>query len=108
VQVVKEAGGIVARRPADTIREVFQPPLPAEEPAPALGEGLATPPTATPAEKKALLANALDRYRSVIELQQRQLQGEKKQRAAQDEQLKLLRDELELMRRQLLTPPKSP
>jgi hypothetical protein len=73
-----------------------------------LGEGLATPPTATPAEKIALLEKALDRYRSVIELQQRQLQGEKKQRAAQDEQLKLLRDELELMRRQLLTPPKSP
>ena len=106
VQVVKEAGGYVARRPSDmsrsdTVREVFQPALPAEELA---------PPTATPAEKIALLEKALDRYRAVIEVQQRQLQGEQKQREAQDEQLKSLRQELETLRRQLVAPPaaKSP
>ena len=83
----------------DTIREVFQPPLPAEELA---------PPTATPAEKMALLEKALDRYRAVIEFQQRQLQGEEQQRAAQDEQLKSLRQEVETLRRQLIAPPKAP
>ena len=99
VQVVKEAGGQLARRPDSAIREVFQPPLPPEDPAPA---------AATPQEKIALLEKALDRYRAVIELQQRQLQGEQQQRTAQDEQLKSLREELDLLRRQLLAPPKSP
>ena len=95
VQIVKEGDGYIARRPGDTIREVFQPALPAEEPA---------PPTATPADKIALLEKALDRYRAVIEYQQRQLQGEQKQRQAQDEVLKSLRQELETLRRQLVTP----
>jgi len=101
VQIVKEGGGYVARRPGDTIREVFQPALPAEEPA---------SPTATPAEKITLLEKALDRYRAVIEFQQRQLKGEEKQRQAQDEVLKSLRQELETLRRQLVAPPaaKSP
>jgi S1-C subfamily serine protease len=101
VQVVKEAGGYVARRPgdmnrSDTLREVFQPALPAEEPAPA---------AATPGEKIALLEKALDRYRAVIELQQRQLEGERQEREAQDERLKSLRQELETLRRQLVAPP---
>ncbi len=113
VQVVKEAGGYVARRPSevirsDSIREVFQPALPAEELAPTLGAGLTTPPTATPAEKIALLEKALDRYRAVIEFQQRRLQGEEQQRAAQDEQLKSLRQELETLQRQLVAPPAAP
>jgi hypothetical protein len=96
VQVVKEGSGYVARRPGDTVREVFQPALPAEEPA---------PPTATPADKIALLEKALDRYRAVIEYQQRQIRGEEKQRQAQDEVLKSLRAELEALRRQLVAPP---
>jgi serine protease Do len=68
VQVVREGSGYIARRPGDTIREVFQPELPPESP---LDE---TPKTATPAEKIALLEKALDRYRAVIELQQRELE----------------------------------
>ncbi|MCI0359831.1 MAG: trypsin-like peptidase domain-containing protein [Planctomycetaceae bacterium] len=101
VQVVKEAGGYVARRPGDTVREVFQPALPADEAAPA---------AATPAQKIALLEKALDRYRSVIEFQQRQLKIEEKQRQAQDEQLRSLRDEIQTLRRQLIVPsaPKAP
>jgi serine protease Do len=101
VQVVKEAGGYVSRRPGGTTGEVFQPALPAEEPAPA---------TATPAQKIALLEKALDRYRAALEFQQRQLKGEEKLRQLQDEQLKSLREEIDTLRRQLVAPavPKSP
>jgi serine protease Do len=65
VQVVREGSGYIARRPGDTIREVFQPALPPDD---------AAPSAATPAEKIALLEKALDRYRAVIELQQRQIE----------------------------------
>lgn len=91
IEIAREGTGYVARRPGDTIREVFQPPLPAEPPA---------PPTATPADKIALLEKALDRYRTVIEYQQRQLTSEQKRRTEQDELLKSLREELEALRRQ--------
>jgi S1-C subfamily serine protease len=92
IEIVREGGGYVARRPGDTTREVFQPPLPAQE---------AAPPTATPADKIALLEKALDRYRTVIDYQQRQLSAEQKRRTEQDEVLKTLRGELENLRRQL-------
>ena len=98
VQIVREGDSYVARRPGDTLREVFQPALPAEEPAAA---------AATPAEKIALLEKALDRYRAVIEFQQRQLQTEQKQRLEQDELLKSLRTELDSLRRKIeAVPPK--
>jgi len=92
IEIVREGAAYVARRPGDNVREVFQPPLPAEEVA---------PPTATPADKIALLEKALDRYRSVIEYQQRQLSGEQKRRGEQDKLLETLRAELETLRRQV-------
>jgi S1-C subfamily serine protease len=92
IEIVREGTGYVARRPASTTREVFQPPLPPEEPAPA---------AATPAEKIALLEKALDRYRAVIEYQQRQLTDEQKRRAEQDTLLKSLRAEIDALRLQL-------
>ena len=92
IEIVREGTGYVARRPASTVREVFQPPLPPEQPA---------PPTATPAEKIALLEKALDRYRATIEFQQRQLSDEQKRRDEQDALLKSLRAEIEALRRQL-------
>jgi hypothetical protein len=92
IEIVREGMGYVARRPAGTVREVFQPQLPAEEPA---------PPAATPAEKIALLEKALDRYRSVIEYQQRQLTDEQKRRTEQDALLKSLRTEIDALRLQL-------
>jgi hypothetical protein len=70
VQIVRKGSGYIARRPGDTIREVFQPELPPDD---------AVPPAATPAEKIALLEKALDRYRAVIELQQHELQTLRRQ-----------------------------
>jgi hypothetical protein len=92
IQIVRDGGGFVASRPGDTLREVFQPPLPAEE---------AAAPAATPADKIALLEKALDRYRAVIEYQQQQLAAEQKRRAEQEELLKSLRAELETLSRRL-------
>jgi hypothetical protein len=92
IEIIREGTGYVARRPASTLREVFQPQLPAEEPPPA---------AATPAEKITLLEKALDRYRAVIEYQQRQLTDEQKRRGEQDAVLKTLRAEVEALRLQL-------
>ncbi|MEX2173411.1 MAG: S1C family serine protease [Pirellulaceae bacterium] len=94
VEIVRDAAGNIARGGSGRMpAEVFQPPLPAED--------LAGEPPATPAEKIALLEKALDRYRSVIELQQQQLAGEQKQRQEQEQQLRSLRTELETLGRQL-------
>lgn len=92
IQIVREGAGFVTRRPGEAVREVFQPPLPAEEPA---------QPAATPAEKIALLEKALDRYRAVIEYQQRQLSAEQKRRTEHEALLKSLQSELDTLRRQL-------
>ena len=97
IQVTREGTGYIARRPGSMVQEVFQPPLSAEEQSPAT----ATTTAATAADKIALLERALDRYRAVIEYQQRQLTAEQNRRAAQDELLKSLRAELEELRRQL-------
>jgi hypothetical protein len=84
----------LAAQPADGITV----PLPDEE-----------PPAAAPtsAEKIALLEKALDRYRTVIELQQKQLGDEQKHRASQDELIQSLRTEMDALRK-LLTDKKSP
>jgi hypothetical protein len=83
-------GGYIARRPASAVREVSVPPLPDDEPA-------ATAPTA--ADKISLLERALDRYQSVIELQQRELSEEAKRRESQDELIQSLQSEMEALRK---------
>jgi S1-C subfamily serine protease len=82
-------GGYLARGGGMGLRQLASPPLPDDEPA------LAAP---TSAEKLALLEKALDRYRTVIELQQRQLADEQKHRQSQEELLQALRTEMEALR----------
>jgi S1-C subfamily serine protease len=89
VEIVREGSGYIARRPSGTIREVFQPPLPLEEPPPA---------GATPADKIALLEKALVRYQAVIEYQQRQLVEEQKKQLSHEEQLRNLQRQIEALR----------
>jgi S1-C subfamily serine protease len=106
VQVFKENGAYVARRPSDprqgdTLREVFQPPLSLPEHPVAAPANAPANPEATPAEKIALLEKALDRYQAVIDLQRRQLTAEQKLRTEQDKALETLRAELDAVRRQL-------
>lgn len=70
------AGNYYAQPSQGHLREVFAPSLPAEEPQPRGG----------PAEKLSLLEKALDRYRQVIELQQKELrQREQEVQALQSE-----------------------
>jgi S1-C subfamily serine protease len=100
VQIIRENGAYVTRRPSDTLREVFQPPLTApEQPVAA---------AATPADKIAVLEKALDRYQTVIDLQRRQLSAEQKLRTDQDKLLETLRTEIDTLRRQLAPPPAKP
>jgi hypothetical protein len=93
VELVRDRAGNIAKRPEEVVREVFQPEVAADE--------AAAPATATPAEKIALLERALDRYRAVIEYQQRQISGQQKQRQTQDDLIKSLRSEMESLQRQL-------
>ena len=85
-------GGYLARGRGPNVRSLASPPLPDDD-----------PPVAAPtsAEKIALLEKALDRYRTVIELQQKQLQDEQKHREAQEELLQGLRTEMEALRKQI-------
>jgi hypothetical protein len=76
------------------VREVFAPPFPDEEPPAGV--------TPTNAEKFAILEKALDRYRTVIELQQKQLQDEQKHRESQEELIQSLRAEMEELRKRIL------
>ena len=94
VQMARNSeGAIVANRPAGNIRLLAAaPPLPEDEPA-------ATAPTT--ADKIALLEKALNRYQSVIDVQQRQLADEQKSRQTQDELIQSLRAELEALRKSL-------
>lgn len=87
-------GGFIARTPRAGVREVFSPPFPDEE----LPAGTAP----MNAEKLALLEKALDRYRTVIELQQRQLQDEQKHRENQEELIQSLRTEMEALRKRIV------
>ncbi len=106
VQVFRENGAYVARRPSDarpsdTIREVFQPPLTLPEHPVAAPANSPANPQATPAEKIAVLEKAIERYQAVIDLQRRQLTAEQKLRAEQEKALETLRTELDAVRRQL-------
>jgi hypothetical protein len=93
VEIVRQPdGSYIARRGDRTVREVFSPPLPDDEP---------PPQPRTSADAIALLEKALDRYRIVIELQQKQLAAEHKRRQEQEELLQGLRTEMETLRRQL-------
>ena len=83
-------GGYLARGRGPGIRLLGSPPLPDDEPAAA---------APTSAEQIALLEKALDRYRTVIELQQRQLADEQKLRQSQEELLQALRTEMEALRK---------
>ncbi|MDX1945007.1 MAG: PDZ domain-containing protein [Pirellulaceae bacterium] len=97
VEVSRDAAGnYIAKRGERNVREVFAPPLPDEElpAAPAAGG-------ATAAEKLALLEKALDRYRIVIEVQQKQLADEQNRRQVQEELIQSLRTEMEALRRQI-------
>jgi S1-C subfamily serine protease len=89
VEIVREGSGYIAKRPSSTIREVFQPALPLEEPPPA---------GATPADKIALLEKALVRYQAVIEYQQRQLVEEQKKQLSRDEELRTLQRQIDALR----------
>jgi len=85
-------GGYLAKGRGPTTRPLASPPLPDDEP-------LAQAPTS--AEKIALLEKALDRYRTVIELQQKQLGDEQKHRESQDELIQSLRAEMDALRKLL-------
>jgi S1-C subfamily serine protease len=85
-------GGYLAKGRGPATRPLASPPLPDEEP-------FAPAPTA--AEKIALLEKALDRYRTVIELQQKQLGDEQKHRESQDELIQSLRAEMDALRKLL-------
>jgi S1-C subfamily serine protease len=86
-------GGYLARGGGrSATRPLASPPLPDDEPLPAA-------PTAT--EKIALLEKALDRYRTVIEIQQKQLADEQKHREVQDELIQALRADLDALRKLL-------
>ena len=73
-------------------RPLASPPLPDDEPP------IAAP---TAAEKIALLEKALDRYRTVIELQQKQLADGQKHRESQDELIQALRADIDALRKLL-------
>jgi S1-C subfamily serine protease len=85
-------GGYLAKGRGPTTRMLASPPLPDDEP-------LAAAPTS--AEKIALLEKALDRYRTVIELQQKQLADEQKHLQSQDELIRSLRAEMDALRKLL-------
>jgi len=93
------AGAIVTNKTSSAPAQVaVLPPLP-DDPPPA------TPPTS--ADKIALLEKALSRYQAVVELQQKQLSDEKKQRQEHDLLLHSLRAEIESLRKSLAAPPAS-
>ena len=103
VQLARDAQGVITRHDSrddksPAIRNVFSPPLLLDEPPPA---------QPTSSDKIALLEKALDRYRSVIELQQQQLSGEVKRRQEQEKTLETLRAEIETLRR-LVTDGEAP
>ena len=84
-------GGYLAKGGSrSATRPLASPPLPDDEPVPAA-------PTA--AEKIALLEKALDRYRTVIEIQQKQLADEQKHREIQDDLIQTLRADLDALRK---------
>lgn len=85
-------GGYLAKGRGPTTRTLASPPLPDDEPP-------AVAPTAE--EKMAFLEKALDRYRTVIELQQKQLQDEQKHLQSQDELIRSLRAEMDALRKLL-------
>ena len=92
VEIARDAAGnYIAKRGERNIREVFSPPLPDEE----------FPAVPTTADKLALLEKALDRYRIVIEVQQKQLTDEQHRRQQQEELIQSLRTEMETLRRQI-------
>jgi hypothetical protein len=103
------AGNYIARRGEQNVRPVFSPPLPEDElpPAGSASAGQA-PKQFTTAEKLAILEKALDRYRVVIEVQQKQLtaehklrQAEEERRQTQEELIQALRAEMETLRREI-------
>jgi putative serine protease PepD len=98
VEIARDpAGGLIAKSPRAEVREVAAPPLPDDEPPAALAP--------TSAEKIALLEKALDRYRAVIEIQQKQLQSEQQRQAEQEQQIKTLQAEMETLKKALLDRP---
>lgn len=91
-------GGYLAKGGRATgSRPLASPPLPDED-----------PPAAAPtsADKIALLEKALDRYRTVIELQQKQLADEQNHRESQQALIQSLRTEMDALRKLLTDKPK--
>jgi S1-C subfamily serine protease len=91
VRLSRDSDGTIATtRRGFGLGEVAMPPLPDEAPPPAA-------PSAT--DKIALLEKALTRYQAVIELQQRQIDVEQKERQEQAQLIESLRKEIESLRK---------
>ena len=94
VEITRSADGkYIAQRQGTAVREVFSPPLPDDKAPPEPGP--------TSREKIALLERAIERYQSVIEIQQAQISSERKRQQEQDELIQSLRVEMEELRKQL-------
>jgi S1-C subfamily serine protease len=85
-------GSYAARRGPDTMREVFAPQRPA-------GSADDRDRPASAAEKIQLLERALERYQQAILVLQQRLQQQEQQRQQTDEQIRLLQQQIEQLRR---------
>jgi hypothetical protein len=92
VRMARDGEGLIvtSRGQPSTATLAAGPPLPKD-----------TPPAAapTPAEQIALLESALERYQTVIELQQKRLADEQQKRRDQEAVLQALRAEVEALRK---------